>query len=385
MNATFLIFFGLFFLIYGAASYYVGLRGKQAFRLWSAFPGDRFYWLLYVLLSTSYFIGRFGARLLPEQIGWIFTLAGSYWLAALFYLTLACASIDAFRLIDRYCPKVPTWLRTGKWIGPLVVGLVGCILFYGAWNARNPVWKTYEISIDKEAGDLESLRVVLLTDIHLGKIIDASRLKEMVDAVNERSPDLILLAGDIVDEDVIALASQDMPNILRGFKAKFGVFAALGNHEYIGRETAAAVELIRSGRIVVLRDEYFSINGQFIVAGRDDWDSVRFRNTPRKTAQEVLQGANPKLPVLMMDHQPRKPDEARDAGVDLLVSGHTHRGQLFPGRLITGFMYENDWGYLQKGPLHWIVSSGYGTWGPPVRIGARPEMVEIIVRFRSKS
>lgn len=382
MNTTFLIFFGLFFLIYGAASYYVGLRGKQAFHIWNAFPGDRFYWLVYVLLSASYFIGRFGTKILPEQICWPFTLAGSYWLAALFYLTLACAGVDLVRWIDNYRPMLPGRLRNGKLTGPFVVGIVGCMLVFGAWNARNPAWQTYEIYVDKEAGDLKSLRIVLLTDIHLGKIIDSNRLKEMVSAVNERSPDLILLAGDIVDEDVIALASQDMPNILRGFKAKHGVFAALGNHEYIGRETSAAIELIRSGRIVVLRDEYFKVNDQFTVAGRDDWDSVRFRNSPRKTAEEVLRGADSKLPLIMMDHQPRRPDDARDAGADILVSGHTHRGQLSPGRLITGFMYENDWGYLQKGSLHWIVSAGYGTWGPPVRIGARPEMVEILVRFR---
>lgn len=381
MNNNMLIFFGVFFLVYGLANYYVGLRGKQAFRAWLASSGDRFYWPVFILAASSYFIGRFGERFLPEAVAWPFVYVGSYWLGALYYLVLVIAFIDLARLIGRWLPIVPGFMRSGPRVGLAVVALVIGVLTFGAWNACHPVWKTYDISVNKPAGQLDSLRVVLVTDIHLGKMIDAHRLEELVSDINSREPDVVLFAGDVVDEDILHFASQDMPSILRKIKSKYGVFASLGNHEYIGRETTAVIELIRSGRIVVLRDEYLTVGNHFVVAGRDDWDRARFTSKGRFPLADVLQGVDRKLPLIVMDHQPRAGDEAMRSGVDLLVSGHTHRGQLFPGHLITRALYENDGGLLRKGDMYWIVSAGFGTWGPPIRTSGPPEMVEINVRF----
>ena len=160
------------------------------------------------------------------------------------------------------------------------------------------------------------------------------------------------------------------------------MFAVLGNHEYIGRETEAAIELMRSGGITVLRDSYFIVENRFVIAGRDDWDRQRFLGSPRQPLTQWLQGIDSALPLFLMDHQPRELAAALAAGVDLTVSGHTHRGQLYPNHWVTQRLYEIDWGYLQKGSLHAIVSSGFGTWGPPVRTSAKSEIVEIKVKFR---
>ncbi len=94
-----------------------------------------------------------------------------------------------------------------------------------------------------------------------------------------------------------------------------------------------------------------------------------------------MEGVDTSNPVLLLDHQPQNLDEAEKLGIDLQLSGHTHKGQFFPNNLITNRIFENDWGYLHKESLQVIVSSGFGTWGPPIRIGNKPEIVEILIRF----
>ncbi|HLO04923.1 MAG TPA: metallophosphoesterase, partial [Symbiobacteriaceae bacterium] len=117
------------------------------------------------------------------------------------------------------------------------------------------------------------------------------------------------------------------------------------------------------------------------IIGRDDWSGQSRWGRPRKPLTEIIQGVDPALPLILMDHQPNRLNEAQAAGIDLLVCGHTHRGQMFPNHLLTRRVFEIDWGHLKKGALHVIVSLGFGTWGPPVRIGNRPEVVSIRVRF----
>ena len=383
MNAQLLIFFAVFFVVYSIGNIYVGLRGWQAFHSLPAFPGGHFYSAVLALVAFAYILERILNRYLPGPLNTLLTVGGSVWMAALYYLTLVCLLIDLVRLLDRFCPFIPAdWRTSPAKIGGIVVFGVVLILAYGAWNATHTVWKTYEIELDKMAGDLTEMRIVMVSDIHLGKVVDNQRLQFLVDQINARRPDLVLLAGDVIDEDIGHFIDQDMASTFRQLQSRFGVFAVLGNHEYIGRETEAAIELMRSGGIIVLRDSYFSVENRFIVAGRDDWDRERFLGSPRKPLSQWLQGIDPAKPLFLMDHQPRELAAAQAIGADLVVSGHTHRGQLYPNHWVTQRLYELDWGYLQKGTLHAVVSSGFGTWGPPIRTSAKSEIVEINVKFR---
>lgn len=383
MNAQFLVFLTVFFSVYSLVNFYVGLRGWQAFHSLPAFPGGRFYSVLFVLVAFAYVLERILNRYLPGPLNTLLTVGGGVWMAALYYLTLFCLLIDLVRLLDRFFPFIPAdWRTSPAKIGAIVVLSVALILIYGAWNATHTVWQTYEIELDKMAGDLTEMRIVMVSDIHLGKVVDNQRLQFLVDQINARRPDLVLLAGDVIDEDIGHFIDQDMASTFRQLQSRFGVFAVLGNHEYIGRETEAAIELMRSGGIIVLRDSYFTVENRFIVAGRDDWDRERFLGSPRKPFEQWLQGVDPANPLFLMDHQPRELAAAQAAGADLVVSGHTHRGQLYPNHWVTQRLYELDWGYLQKGTLHAVVSSGFGTWGPPIRTSAKSEIVEIKVKFR---
>ena len=382
MNAQFLLFFGIFFLVYLAANVYVGLRGWQAFRALPAFPGGRFYSLLLFFAAGAFFLERLAGDSIPLAASSALSVVGGIWLAALFYLVIFCLMVDEIRLLNRFVPVIPGRLRRSPaLVGGVAVALVAAILAFGIWNARHTVWRQYDVTVDKAAGDLRELKIVLVTDIHLGKIIRNGRLTELVDSINSRRPDLVLLAGDIIDEDIGPFISENMAATFQRLQSRFGVFAVLGNHEYIGRQTETAVDLLRKSGITVLRDSFVNVEDRFVVAGREEWDRTRFGYGQRKPLADLLQSVDAKKPILLLDHQPRNLSEPAAAGVDLQVSGHTHRGQLFPNQWLTGALYETDHGYLRKGNLQVIVSAGFGTWGPPVRTSAASKIVEIKVTF----
>lgn len=378
----FLVFFGIFLTVYSIANYYVGLRGWQAFHALPAFPGGPFYALLFALLALSFILERILGDYLPASFDTALAFISGTWLAVVYYSVLFCLAVDLVRFADRIRPFIPSpWRQSPAIAGGVVVTLIAIIIAFGIWNAKHTVWRQYDIAVDKPAGGLHELRIILVTDIHLGKVIGNSRLEKLVDDINARRPDLILLGGDVIDEDIGHFINQGMASTFRRLQSRFGVFAVLGNHEYISRQPEVAVELLRSGGITVLRDSFYAVGDQFVIAGRDDWDRGRFTNSPRKSLREFLQGVDIKKPLLMLDHQPRSMDEAVSAGVDLMMSGHTHRGQLFPNQLVTRSLFETDWGYLRKGAMNVIVSAGFGAWGPPVRTSAASEIVEIRVTF----
>jgi predicted MPP superfamily phosphohydrolase len=147
-----------------------------------------------------------------------------------------------------------------------------------------------------------------------------------------------------------------------------------GNHEYIGG-VEQAVAYLREHGVTVLRDSCVTLPSGVIIAGREDRSSSSFAGKKRKDLSEILDGADTSKPVILMDHQPFHLEEAEHAGVDFQLSGHTHHGQLWPLNYITNAIYEISWGYLRKGATQYYVSCGAGTWGPPVRLGNRPEIL----------
>ena len=183
----------------------------------------------------------------------------------------------------------------------------------------------------------------------------------------------MLLAGDTFDDrDITILKKQK--ETLKAIRTKYGVYGVLGNHEYYSGNLDEMIKTFHEANIEILRDEVVEVAGVYLV-GRED-----VRKT-RKSLKELMHTVDLEKPVIVLDHQPVSLEEARESGVDLQLSGHTHRGQFFPNQLITKRMYEVDYGYLAKEDLQVIVSSGYGTWGPPVRIGSQSEIVDIKIKF----
>lgn len=374
----------LFLAIFGGLNYYIGRRGWQWVSAMAPVGVPQWaYWLTYWLLALSFVWGRFTSEWLPTPVAGVVAALGGYWMAALIYVLPLLLLIDLFRLLNRWFRLVPARMIpdvnlvkvTGAGVCLLYVGL----MIFGTWNARTPVVTEYAVSIPKTAGAHNNLHVVLVSDTHLGAILGNSRIKEMVAMVNRLEPDLILVAGDIIDDDFRPFLEQDMASELVKMKARLGTYGVLGNHDAGSEQLAEFRAHLKRGGIDLLVDEWVKVDDSFYVAGRND--SSQRRHSGAKPLGQVLTGVDPKLPILLMDHQPGRLDESVAAGIDLQVSGHTHRGQLFPGSLITRRIYEVDWGYLKKEATQFVVSLGYGTWGPPIRIGNRPEVVSIRVSF----
>lgn len=381
----FMMFFAVILIVYGFINYYIGLRGWQSFGGFVSPRWKVFYWTLFWVTALAYIGARFFSKALPGPISRAITLYGSYWMAAMIYFILFLIIIDIIRLLGRWTGFVPAAIADNPLVkialGTAVVVIVAGAMVYGTWNARTPRVNHYDISIKKNAGSLKNLHVVMVSDIHLGIVVDRARLDKMVDMVNNQKPDIVLLAGDMIDEDIKPFEEQKMYEAFQRINTKFGVYAVLGNHEYIGGHADEAVQYLEKGKMKVLLDQYVKVADSFYIVGRKDKSADRQGRTPRKELGDLMQGMDRSLPVFLLDHQPANLGKSQEQGVDLQMSGHTHKGQFFPNQFITHRIFEDDYGYLRKGDLQVIVSSGYGTWGPPIRIGNTPEIVDINVTF----
>ncbi len=383
-SIMFLVFFSIVLLLYSLINYYIFIRGMQALPPGMVFR--RWYPWIFLFLSSSYVLGRFMERVWISPVSTLFNFSGSFWLALMFYFLLAVIAIDLVRLIIYIIPFKPGFILNNytevkKYLFFAVVAVTGAVVLAGHINALLPRVKRIDIRIDKNAGEMKTLHIAAASDIHMGTLVGPRRTARLVKMLNERNADIILLAGDIVDEDLGPVIHNDLGRSLQKLKAPLGVYAITGNHEYIGG-AKAAVKYLEEHNIKMLMDTAVLINKSFYLAGRNDRDSKRFSNTERKSIAKVLEGVDFAYPVIMMDHQPFNLQQVADAGIDFQISGHTHHGQIWPLNYITEAMYELSWGYKQKGNTHFYVSSGYGGWGPPVRIGNRPEILDIYIAFK---
>jgi len=262
----------------------------------------------------------------------------------------------------------------------IVTGAMTLLVVYGFLNARIPAVRQLDLKIDKKVTGRKNLTVVAASDIHMGNLIAKRKVTRLVETINSLNPDIVLFAGDLVDEDLVPVIKNDLGKSLSAIRSKLGVYAVTGNHEYIGG-AGAAVDYLQAHGVTVLRDTVVMPEGNFYLAGREDRDKPRFSGKPRKSLKELLHGTDFSKPVILMDHQPFNLGETAIEGVDLSLSGHTHHGQIWPFNYITKAIYELSRGYKKIGNTHFYVSTGFGTWGPPIRIGNRPEIVVIHLKF----
>jgi len=258
----------------------------------------------------------------------------------------------------------------------VTLGLIVFFLVYGTYNAYSPVVNNYDIKIQKGSSTLDSLHIAMAADTHFGLLSGKDHAERLVKEINALNPDLILLPGDLFDDDVQPFIDQKIDQILSKLHAPYGVYASLGNHDRHDGTMQELIEALEHSGINILYDEIVDVQGKFTLIGRKDRT-----DRDRLSLDSLMNGVSLTKPKILLDHQPYELDIAQQEDIDLMVSGHTHGGQVFPGNLITAAIYENDWGYLQKEQMHSIVTSGFGFWGPPIRIGTRSEIVSIQIQF----
>jgi predicted MPP superfamily phosphohydrolase len=371
------IFFSIVSIIYFLVNWYVVSRGVKAL------SGTSFQLIFkwsYWILSASFLIGQILERGQPSIIARVVTHIGSVWLAVFLYLLLFTLLVDLVRILDARWHFIPNpmfgFASNGVMIFALGWLLALSIVSAGWINARYPRINEVVVNIDKPLGDKNELKIALATDIHMGAMIGKKRIREMVEKINSQEVDMVLLAGDLVDHNPLYVKAANMGPEFENIQAPLGTYAITGNHEFIGH-AEVSIDYLKQYGIQYIRDSILNVGSVLQIAGRDDRERRAHDGVARKPIEEVMQHRNPDLPLILMDHQPVEYGKAQEFDVDLMVSGHTHKGQLWPFGYITRAIFENDYGLIRKGKTWFYTSSGYGTWGPPVRTGNRPELVVI--------
>jgi len=360
---------------------------------WFVIPYITVYTLLALSLLFAFLLPSCGLQIFIKKLS-------NYWLGSFLYILLFIMIADILRIVLKHIPgKLHDYLfsRIGYiFVGILLTSLVAGFSIYGSFHAKVIKVHPYEVTIEKSCANRNELKVVLLADLHLGYNYGKREISRMVTKVNAQNPDLVLIAGDIFDNEYDAV--QDPERIaekLSEMKSTYGTYGVFGNHDVSERllggfSVSLDADEVRDSRfdtfaekanITILDDESVCIDDAFYLVGRMDASKPGDGTKNRMTPEEILKDLDKSKPILVMEHQPKQLQELSDAGADMQLCGHTHDGQLFPGNLLIGLMWENPCGYLQKGNLHSIVTSGVGVWGPAMRTGTDSEICPITIHF----
>lgn len=358
-----------FVLLYGLINY---LIGKRIFTSLKGFKNvnPKLFWGIYSFLAASFILSSTLKNYLPNLLRKLLSFIGAYYLAFLFYIIiLFILSYLIYKLFKKKQIKRDLYL--------ISILLSIALIFVGTYFSNSVKIKNYDIKVDKTLKD--DVSIVLVSDIHLGEIIGGNRLSSMVDKINSLNPDVVLIAGDLIDSDLNPVIDNNMLEGLKNIKSKYGTYFSLGNHDfYTGRDDELK-EILASLNINVLRDDMVLINDSFYLIGRDDIAGKRYIKE-RSSIDEIKSSSSSfdsNKPVVVIDHNPQNIKDSIDNNIDLQVSGHTHRGQMFPINFITNSLFDIDYGYEKFKNTNAVVSSGFGTWGPPIRIGSSSEIVKI--------
>ena len=286
---------------------------------------------------------------------------GCSWLVILLYLFLTFLVCD----IARWTKLMPqSWMTAN----PITSGvlLLSFVLLFVYAHLHYDHKQRVELNVDTRGKLSHPVRLVMVSDLHLGYHNTRSDLHRWLQLLLDEKPDAILIAGDIIDGSYRPVREERMAEEFR--ELSIPVIACVGNHDYLtGIDND--MEFCKEANIQVLRDSTLTL-GNLLIAGRDDR-----MNPHRKPLKVILKNADRSKYILELDHQPYHLEQAEQAGVDFEFSGHTHRGQIWPFNWVTDAVYEDSFGPWQRGNTQYYVSSGLGIWGPKFRIGTQSEYV----------
>lgn len=379
-NSQFIIFLTVVLTIYSVVNIYIFFKG---FNVAPQLRVDRsLYTIIFIALAAAFIAAKFIEARHSSVFTDVVNVIGGFWLGFMLYGTLLLLLSDII-WVPLKIGGILNSSNTGdyrKWAFLITVSISAVLIVGGFINAVIPVIREYNITIDKPAGEIKTLRVAAVSDIHVGSVIRKRSMKKLSAMLEELKPDVVVLLGDIVDGEIGPVLRGDLLKYFTGPHTKDGLYAITGNHEFIGG-AKTTIPYIESKGIRILKDEMVVLPGGVQLIGRYDRDCFRFLGRERMPLQELMKNADMSKPIILLDHQPNRLQESADAGVDLQLSGHTHNGQMWPLNHITARMFELSYGYLRKGSSQFIVSSGFGLWGPRVRSGSHSEIMLINIGF----
>lgn len=368
-----IIFLLTFLCLYGGINFYAFARTRTIFQFPAAV--QIIVVVLLILLILAPVLVRVAENMRLEELAKAIAYTGYIWMAFVFLFFFLSVSFDIIRLLAKFFyPAAKSTPLSTIFFG-LAVFLSFVLVVYGFLDAQRIRVKKLEVQTEHFLPNDGRIRIVQISDVHVGLIIRGGRLQTLIDTVKQANPDILVSTGDLLDGEL----DNVMPEAERfiSIKPAFGKYAIMGNHEYYAGIKRSLAFTQKAG-FEVLRDEVRQVAG-INIFGADDITAARLGMRKDKDIfDELISSNRNKGFVLLLKHQPFVKEKEN---FDLQLSGHTHGGQIFPFRLITRMFFENNYGYYELGKNKLLyVSGGTGTWGPPVRIFAPPEItiVDII-------
>lgn len=360
-----------FLLLYGGIHLYALVRMDSIFHFSAGYKTIII--ILMILLIFAPMVVRIAESHQMEALARVVAFVGYLWMAFIFLFFCFGVVFDIVRFPFRFFPAAASQLPLNNIAFGLAVFLAFILVAYGYFDAQRIRIKKLEIVTGHNLPNNGKIRIVQISDVHVGIIIKEKQLQVLADKINAANPDILVSTGDLLDGELNNVLP--LTELLAQIKPQFGKYAVTGNHEYYAG-IAKSLEFTRQAGFEILRDEVKEVAGINIV-GIDDATGRRptvIRENPR-AATTLPEAVNNDKFILLLKHQPVVQPAA---DFNLQLSGHTHGGQIFPFRLVTGLFFENNYGYfeLEKKKLLY-VSRGVGTWGPPVRVFAPPEITII--------
>ena len=304
------------------------------------------------------------------------------WFIILLHFTAFLLITDGIVLILKKVRKNKEWSKLCEKIyrsGVIAVVLTAIVIGYGRYNIFHVIRTEYTLQTQKNIQS-EGYRLVLLSDLHYGVSMNDEQLQKVADRISEENPDIVVLDGDIVDENTTVAQMESAFKILGTLDSNYGIYYTYGNHDKNNYSTTPnytvdqLAETIKKNNIQILEDSTTVINGEIALIGRADRGDG---TESRQTISELTSKLDENQEWIVLDHQPSDYENVRKAGCDIILSGHTHAGQIWPAGLFASLFHFDDlnYGNLHQEKFNAVVTSGIAGWGYPIRTEKHSEYV----------
>ena len=328
-----------------------------------------------VVFWTILVLGRFYGHHNTGPLAWVLESLGMTWMGVLFLVSVSLFTVDLFTGFGYVFSRLVPLLRGLALLASLCLSALALVQ-----GLRPPVVHQYEVHLNGLPDAMDGAVVVGLSDLHIGSLLGQRWLAARISQVQALQPDMVVLLGDLFEGH--GLPQENLLPVLRGLSAPLGVWAVPGNHEFYGGN--ASLQSLQDAGFHVLRNQWIQLRPGLILAGVDDLTVHRRTNREGDPVAQALAG-RPSGATVLLSHTPWEADKAADAGVGLMLSGHTHGGQIWPFGYLVARVYPLLAGQYDVNGMAVIVCRGTGTWGPRMRLWRPGEILHVTLRQKPRT